>query len=51
MRRARPNRILRYKAMLHRQLHKNMDALERLQRRRPGDFVPQPINAHLTIEQ
>ena len=37
--------------MLQRQLYKAMDQLERLQRRRQGELVPAPVNAHLAIEQ
>ena len=43
-------RILRYEPMLHRQLNKAMDQLERLQRRRKGEAVPPPVNAHVSLE-
>ena len=35
---------------LERQLYKDMDQLERLQRRRLGDAVPPPINLNLTAD-
>jgi hypothetical protein len=43
-------RIRRYEPMLHRQLNRAMDQLERLQRRRRGEAVPPPVNAHLSLE-
>lgn len=43
-------RILRYEPMLHRQLNRAMDQLERLQRRLKGEAVPPPANAHVLLE-
>ncbi len=44
-------RILRYEPMLYRHLNRAMDQLERLQRRRQGEAVPPPVNAHLSVER
>ena len=44
-------RILRYGAAAERQFDKALDQLERRQRRRLGETVPPPVNAHLTLEQ
>ncbi len=41
--------ILRYEAAKERQFYKAMDQLERRQRRRLGEAVPPPVNAHLTL--
>jgi hypothetical protein len=43
-------RLLRYKPAARRQFHEALDALERLQRHRRGEFVPPPVNAHLSLE-
>jgi hypothetical protein len=37
--------------MLQRQLYKAMDQLERVQRRRQGEFVPPPVNARVLLEK
>lgn len=37
-------RFARYEAALERQFYRALDALERLQRRRGGEFVPPPLN-------
>lgn len=42
--------LQRYVTHLERQLHKDMDQLERLQRRRLGDAVPPPINLNVTTD-
>ncbi len=39
------NRVVRYEAHIMRQMYHAMDQLERLQRRREGEFVPPPVNA------
>ena len=40
------DKILRYETHLDRQLYRAMDQLERLQRRRKGEFVPPPLNVN-----
>jgi hypothetical protein len=35
--------LLRYEAQLHRQIHRDLNALERLRRRRQGEAVPPPL--------
>ena len=42
---------LQLEPMLHRQLNRAMDQLERLQRRRKGEAVQPPVTAHLSIGQ
>ena len=42
--------LQRYVTHLERQLYRDMDQLERLQRRRLGDAVPPPINLNLTTD-
>jgi hypothetical protein len=42
------DKLLRYEAHFDRQLHRAMAELERLQRRRKGEFVPPPLNVNLS---
>jgi len=37
------DKLMRYETMLQRQLHRDMNQLERLQRRRLGEAVPPPL--------
>jgi NADH dehydrogenase/NADH:ubiquinone oxidoreductase subunit G len=41
------DKLLRYEAHVDRQLIRNMDQLERLQRRRKGENVPPPLNINM----
>ena len=43
------NRILRYSAMIDRDLTRAYDRLERLQRRRKGEFVPPSLNLNVNV--
>ena len=43
--------IIRYQSHILRQLYRAMDQLERLQRRRQGEFVQPPVSARVEIEQ
>jgi hypothetical protein len=42
------NKITRYASAVDRELHRSLDLLERLQRRRKGEPVPPPLSVHLT---
>jgi hypothetical protein len=42
------DKILRYETTLERQLYRAMNQLERLQRRRNGEFVPPPISMEMS---
>jgi hypothetical protein len=44
------DRILRYETAIERQLYRAIDQLERLQRRRNGEYTPPPINVELNGE-
>jgi hypothetical protein len=39
---------MRYETMLQRQLHRAMNQLERLQRRRQGEAVPPPLTMEVS---
>ncbi len=41
------DKILRYSAMIDRDLNRAYDRLERLQRRRKGEFVPSSLNLNV----
>ncbi|MGD1089878.1 MAG: hypothetical protein ABR955_14320, partial [Verrucomicrobiota bacterium] len=41
-------RLMRYETMLHRQLHRDMNQLERLQRIRLGEAVPPPLTMEVS---
>lgn len=43
-------KLLRYESAIERQLYKALDQLERLQRRRKGEFVPPPAQLGVTLE-
>ena len=42
------DKIMRYETMLQRQLHRDMNQLERLQRRRLGESVPPPLTMEVS---
>ena len=44
------DRIHRYEPMLHRELNRARDQLERLPRRRQGELVPPPATARVSLE-
>ncbi len=44
-------RLLKYEGSIDKQFYKAIDQLERLQRRRKGDFVPPPVNVDLNINK
>jgi len=43
-------RLPHYQTTIECQLNRAVDQLERLRRRRKGEAVPPPVNAHLSVE-
>jgi len=41
--------LLRYETSIERQFYKAIDQLERIQRRRAGEYVPPPVKATLDV--